>query len=519
MKKYIIILYAIIIPLLLIGQDQKECASFEIFNKNLLSSSQRREESQVFVSTITQSIRNIIARLSTPELHSDEYTIPVVFHVVQNNASVTVTPTEISNAIDSLNQYYGKGSRYIRPPNRYSSVFKRETYVRFMLAKRNPTNKATNGINIVNVADQTLADVNITSTRRGGVDPWDTKRYLNIWLTHEPHYIDATDPSCPGGRCPFLGMGTFPDITYPDSVTGVILDYKVIKNDASLGCKRIKVFAHEIGHFLGLRHIDGDGASAPASDFVEDTPLQNRHGSTCPSPDDGTMYMNYMDYSCDACRYMFTQGQVARMLSTLNAGGRRSSLLTSNALMLPNVTERNFLSEIGLEPQNRTRPSWEASLIMLHGWACQCSPAMDILMSNVRATYRGLPGLPENISQTARALAITNYRELLVSYPMRDFYSLLNNGPITIIAVGTAGDSYGLVISGIRFDANGQGQLLITDPMNIGPRGFNFQYTNDTSLVREGIGGSQYTVDYNRFFVDLISNALANNKRIFLFSH
>jgi hypothetical protein len=37
------------------------------------------------------------------------------------------------------------------------------------------------------------------------------------------------------------------------------------------------------------------------------------------------MTMNYMDYTDDACMFMFTAGQKNRMLTTFAAGGGRNS--------------------------------------------------------------------------------------------------------------------------------------------------------------------------------------------------
>jgi hypothetical protein len=94
---------------------------------------------------------------------------------------------------------------------------------------------------------------------------------------------------------------------------------------------------HEVGHWLNLYHIWGDdGTGCSGSDQVSDTPNQAGATSGCPtfpktdactSTSPGIMFMNYMDYSYDACMNMFTNGQSSRMNATLN--GTRISLQSS----------------------------------------------------------------------------------------------------------------------------------------------------------------------------------------------
>jgi hypothetical protein len=75
---------------------------------------------------------------------------------------------------------------------------------------------------------------------------------------------------------------------------------------------------HEIGHWLNLRHIWGDDNGAcTGSDFCDDTPNQGNYYFGCPpypqnSCGSSDMFMNYMDYTDDACMNIFTNNQTSR---------------------------------------------------------------------------------------------------------------------------------------------------------------------------------------------------------------
>jgi hypothetical protein len=89
---------------------------------------------------------------------------------------------------------------------------------------------------------------------------------------------------------------------------------------------------HEIGHWLNLRHIWADTENCSGSDFVEDTPnaAGPNYGKpkfphvTCNNGPNGDMFINYMDYVDDDSMYIFTGGQVQRILVALSE--ERSSI-------------------------------------------------------------------------------------------------------------------------------------------------------------------------------------------------
>jgi hypothetical protein len=88
-----------------------------------------------------------------------------------------------------------------------------------------------------------------------------------------------------------------------------------------------RTLTHELGHFLNLYHTfqSCDGANcATSGDRVCDTPSANAAAYGCPAVGsvsgcvDTQLTMNYMDYTDDACMYMFTAGQATRMLAWYN---------------------------------------------------------------------------------------------------------------------------------------------------------------------------------------------------------
>ena len=79
---------------------------------------------------------------------------------------------------------------------------------------------------------------------------------------------------------------------------------------------------HEIGHYFGLDHTWGSDEACETDDGVDDTPLQQHSYKGCPAHPQTTcgsddIFMNFMDYVDDGCMVMFTQGQMERMLATI----------------------------------------------------------------------------------------------------------------------------------------------------------------------------------------------------------
>ena len=124
-----------------------------------------------------------------------------------------------------------------------------------------------------------------------------------------------------------------------------------------------RTLTHEVGHYLGLRHIWGDGACA--TDYCDDTPpaaAQNTGApssyplnvGTCISPTnspDGEMFMNFMDYPWDPYKYMFTTDQTIRMQTAMMNSPFRNQLGNHNLCSVPlRLNHANLNSKISFYP-------------------------------------------------------------------------------------------------------------------------------------------------------------------------
>jgi len=161
-----------------------------------------------------------------------------------------------------------------------------------------------------------------------GDDGWDPQNYLNIWVVNMRNVAGYS--SVPGETA---------------AKDGIVIDFPVFGANNSGGYELGRTAVHEVGHWLGLKHIWGD--TDCGDDQVDDTPKQRSYNIgchtgvqiTCNNGPDGDMYMNYMDYSNDACINLFTEGQKTRMRALFAPGGLRYSLLSSYGLSTPLINE------------------------------------------------------------------------------------------------------------------------------------------------------------------------------------
>ncbi len=269
------------------------------------------------------------------------YTVPVVFHVLYNVANENLNDSLLISQIEVLNRDFNR-----RNPDSVKTrgIFKPRAgsaRIQFVLASVDPNGMATNGMIHKATSRATfgsstgqLADL-MKASATAGDDPWDPTKYLNIWVcdlsvNNQDNLLGYAFP--PYGH-PSWTSGSW----VADSRQGVVLHYKVvgINNPRATGTIAAsnmgRCAVHEVGHFLGLRHIWADdqnmGNRCTLDDYIDDTPLQgigagftcNLGGNTCiePKNDMPDMFENYMDYSTEACQNIFTKQQVSMMRKSI----------------------------------------------------------------------------------------------------------------------------------------------------------------------------------------------------------
>ncbi len=292
--------------------------------------------SQQKLSTKTPSNRKITIT-DTTYSYDTIYHIPVVFHVLYSNSNENVHDSLMLSQIEVLNRDFNR----LNPDTaRTRNIFKPivgSARIQFELATTDPQGNTTTGI--VRKATTTtqwgtstnqLTD-NMKFASSGGSNAWDPAKYLNIWVCDMSYNnIDA-----------ILGYA-YPPVNHPswssslwvaDNKQGVVIHYKVIgrNNPRATGAlansNKGRCAVHEVGHYLGLRHIWGDGSNCFATDFIDDTPQQAARSNfncaftanTCKdSPKDyPDMVENYMDYSAESCQNSFTKEQVFVMRNAI----------------------------------------------------------------------------------------------------------------------------------------------------------------------------------------------------------
>ncbi len=309
--------------------------------------------------------------------------IPVVFHVVLNqNQFGEILDTiglrdRINSQLLALNEDFNNNNTDLsNVPAGFQSLIGNAS-IEFQLARRDAQGKAKLGI-VYRMQNASFTGYNphdhaVKRDALGGSDSWDYTKYLNVWIT-------SINPPSQGGQV--LGYAfnsVYAQNTYGDpSIAGVVVHYLAFGRKTLVSTKfygsasKGRTLTHELGHFFNIWHIWGKStpsgqSSCTDDDGISDTPLQESSNTSCPigiqpncpqapSPA-GEMYMNFMDYSGDACTKMFSIGQVQRMRKELDEPTGKVYTLSQNPHLASwpadvSPMEYNNKVDVGPNPSN-----------------------------------------------------------------------------------------------------------------------------------------------------------------------
>ncbi|MBC9811505.1 choice-of-anchor D domain-containing protein [Crocinitomicaceae bacterium CZZ-1] len=334
------------------------------------------------------------------------YQIPVVVHVVHNGEAVgsgtNISYATILSQIDVLNEDF----RRIMGTNGYNThPDGADTQIEFCLARRRPDGSAfPNGEHGVNRINRNTAgfstppySMNYTNTTIKPyctvIQNWSPSRYMNFWS------INLGDGLLGYAQFPTTILGGMGCGSQSANTDGVVMLYSSIGKSAVTGrpgpYNEGRTATHEIGHWLGLRHIWGDSPNCAVDDFCLDTPPSDAanygcltNHQSCGSLD---MVQNYMDYSDDLCMNIFTNDQRMRMRTVLENSPIRASLITSDACVPPAVNDASVVTIIN--PKGDHCPGSITPTVVLRNRG-----SANLTSATIRYTIDG--GTPVNFNWT-----------------------------------------------------------------------------------------------------------------------
>ncbi len=273
--------------------------------------------------------------------------IPVAVHFPSSAAATAAVKTCLrafaQNQINILNADYNAANADMATWNNTSSAFfpgvsVGNMNVQFELATQNHPAEAglVNGNVAVTFGTDFLSNADIDATWSG---------YFNLVVRNLTGGVLGYSPL---GASPSAGMTVVIDNNSFGSGGGCV-GY-VPGAPFNLG----RTLTHELGHFFNLNHTFDSNTCDPETncnstnngDGICDTPQQLDPTYGCPGPDatsaclELALSMNYMDYTDDACMYMFTLGQKNRMTAWYNsvASQIRTDVLANDSFVRNNFT-------------------------------------------------------------------------------------------------------------------------------------------------------------------------------------
>lgn len=264
------------------------------------------------------------------------YYIPVVVHVYgsryncTNASGLCLTDQKIIDGLNKSNEDFLGTNTQDGPISPEFQAIRENLNVEFVLAQKDPSGNATNGIVRHNREQAGYGDGESHDSQIAA-DAWDNFKYMNVYIMQDLYADGSTNNS---------GVAWYPQMSM--SQAGLS---RVVYNGDYVGANTNEnfrsVLTHEFGHWLNLPHVfDGDVCSvhqeafcAATGDNVCDTPqmsssiLQDNAPNCLGRPTNTENFMHYSDNYA-----MYTQQQVSRMTAALHGPARATLWSNSNLI-------------------------------------------------------------------------------------------------------------------------------------------------------------------------------------------
>jgi zinc-dependent metalloproteinase lipoprotein len=373
MKKSLSVLFLFLMTQFVWAQDK--CAA-HIFEQQLRAKYPQLGTVQGFEAWMAQKINE---RRSNPNARSGPYKIAVIIHVIHDgsaiaNGSQNIPYAQAISQVRVLNEDFHRTNPDASSTRAvFSAHLGSMPDLEFVLATKDPNGNVLPEPGVERINGVTKFGVSAWSGPGGNSDTqlkpntiWDPTKYLNLWCVN-------FSSSGLFGYAQFPEGSTLPGMPAAGAANtdGVVINFKsmgsnytstgasapggpFITNPIAAGTDRGRTTTHEIGHWLGLRHIWGDSeagcSNANSNDYCTDTPFvtgdapltsncatsQARNTCTTLEPDYSNtdapdQIENYMDYSADVCMNMFSADQATRMYTVMENSPRRNTLTAAAA--------------------------------------------------------------------------------------------------------------------------------------------------------------------------------------------
>jgi hypothetical protein len=268
-----------ILPILLNAQAQRKCSYKKSQNANIQQRSELVED------------------------EGQKIFIPIVVHILHSTQQQNISNEQVFSQIKVLNEDFSRNNSDTVNTLTVFRQYAGNVNIVFFLANQDELGNVTSGITRTSTTHGPFANDDIHFTDKGGENAWQSSKYLNIWV------CDLAD-----------GVFGFASMPQSDPLKdGAVIDFNFFGSTGIVSSPfdKGRTATHEVGHWLGLKHLWGNAGGCVDDDGIADTPQQSGPSSGCDlgktSCGGLNMVQNFMDNSTDECMNIFTKGQAAEM--------------------------------------------------------------------------------------------------------------------------------------------------------------------------------------------------------------